>query len=121
MTKVSSSSLQRPLILSNDPLLSPKIFAYYSVLWEQNQSTILHDNNVHLEINSCLYFQNLPQSDKDDDESEEVREDGCGYVITYPAKENLEIYNFDRMKDNNSKPFGDYIAMKKVFDDLLIK
>lgn len=101
--KVSSSSLQRPLILSNDPLLSPKIFAYYSVLWEENQSNILIDNNMRLEMNSCLYFQNPSPVDKDD-EWDEVREDGCGYVITYPAKENLQIYNFDRMKDNNSKP-----------------
>ena len=108
MMKVSSSSssLQRPLILSNPPpppRLSPKIFAYYSVLWEQKQ------NDMHLEMNSCLYFQN--PSD-DDDEWEQVREDGCGYVVIYPAPhrpldENLQIYNFDRMKndsiDNKSK------------------
>ena len=77
--KVSTSSLQRPLILTNP---SPKIFAYYSVYWEQNQSNILLNNNMRFEINSCLYFQ-LNTND-DDDEWEETREDGCGYVITYP-------------------------------------
>jgi hypothetical protein len=102
MMKVSSSSVQRPLILTNHPKLSPKLFAYYSVHWEQNQSNNLNDNDIRFEINSCLYFQNIDQED-DDDEWNEIREDGCGYVITYPPHirptDNLQIYNFDRTKN----------------------
>lgn len=133
MMKVSSSSIQRPLILSNHSQLPPKLFAYYSVYWEHNQSnnSIDHNNNnndddIHFEINSCLYFQNTNQKTDDindnndnDNELEETREDGCGYVITYPPHirptDNLQIYNFDRTKTNslNSKN-------KKKYD-LLIK
>jgi hypothetical protein len=94
MMKVSSSSVQRPLILTNHPKLSPKLFDYYSVHWEQNQSNNLNDNDIRFEINSCLYFQNIDQED-DDDEWNEIREDGCGYVITYPPHirptDNLQI------------------------------
>jgi hypothetical protein len=91
MMKVSSSSLQRPLILTN--LSSPKIFAYYSVYWEQNQSNILTNNNMRFEINSCLYFQT--NTNDDDDEWEETREDGCGYIIIYPPhiRPDLDVYS----------------------------
>ena len=106
MMKVSSSSLQRPLILTNhSPVPPPKVFAYYSVVWEQNQSNIRSDTDMGFEINSCLYFQNKST----DNELEETRADGCGYVITYPPHirpdDNLQVYNFDRSKDflSNSK------------------
>jgi hypothetical protein len=108
MMKVSSSSVQRPLILTNHPHSSTKLFAYYSVHWEQNQTNNTPDSNQHFEINSCLYFQNnnpivTTADDDDDDEWEQIREDGCGYVITYPSHidptDNLQIYNFDRAKD----------------------
>lgn len=108
MMTVSSSSIQRPLILSNHSS-SLRLFAYYSVHWEQNQSNQLKDlinNGAHFEINSCLYFQTqsqpVNQTDFDDDEWEQTREDGCGYVIIYPPHihptDNLQIYNFDRKK-----------------------
>ncbi|CAF2596967.1 unnamed protein product [Rotaria sp. Silwood2] len=103
--KVSSSSKQRPLILTNNSSLSPKLFAYYSLHWEQNQtnqSNDLIDSNMRFEINSCLYFQNINNTE-DDNELEQIREDGCGYVITYPPyihpTDNLQIYNFDRTKN----------------------
>ncbi|UJR13850.1 hypothetical protein I4U23_000860 [Adineta vaga] len=115
MMTVSSSSIQRPLIHSNHSSSSMRLFAYYSIHWEHNQSNQLNDfidNDVHFEINSCLYFQTKTQSineidnnndDDDDDEWEQKREDGCGYVITYPSHihptENLQIYNFDRKKN----------------------
>jgi len=112
--KVSSSSIQRPLILTNHPKLSPKLIAYYSVYWEQNQSNNHIDDDMHLEINSCLYFQN--NNNPDDDEWEETREDGCGYVITYPSHirptDNLQIYNFDRTKNfllNSKKDYNYFI------------
>jgi hypothetical protein len=102
MMKVSSSSRQRPLILTNHPQLSPKLFAYYSVLWERNQSNNLTNDDMHFEINSCLYFQNHHHDD-DDDEWEKIHEDGCGYVITYPPHlrptDNQQIYDFDRTKN----------------------
>jgi len=66
----------------------------------------LIDSDAHFEINSCLYFQNKnhdKDDDDDDDEWEQIREDGCGYVITYPPHihptDNLQIYNFDRKKN----------------------
>ncbi|CAF1427277.1 unnamed protein product [Adineta ricciae] len=111
--RVSSSSIQRPLILSNHSSLPSalRLFAYYSVHWEQNQSNQLKDlinNGAHFEINSCLYFQTQSQPvnqtdfDDDDNEWEQTREDGCGYVIIYPPHihptDNLQIYNFDRKK-----------------------
>jgi hypothetical protein len=109
MMTVSSSSIQRPLILTNHSQSSPKLFAYYSVHWEQNQTNQLNDlidSDAHFEINSCLYFQNKnhdKDDDDDDDEWEQIREDGCGYVITYPPHihptDNLQIYNFDRKKN----------------------
>lgn len=100
--KIASSSLQRPLILSNNNNNnSPKLYAYYSVHWEQN------DNNMRFEINSCLYFQNNDESD------EKIREDGCGYVITYPTSyiRNLLLTSNDIYL--NSKNY--------YFFDLLIK
>ncbi len=116
MMKVSSSSIQRPLILTNHPKLSPKLIAYYSVYWEQNQSNNHIDDDMHLEINSCLYFQNNNNNPDDDDEWEETREDGCGYVITYPSHirptDNLQIYNFDRTKNfllNSKKDYNYFI------------
>lgn len=107
---VASSSAQRPLVFraqSASPLT--KLFAYYSVHWEENQFIQCHqlvDHHVHFEINSCLYLQNPSQpiaSPHDDgNQSESDREDGCGYVIIYPPHvrptDNLEIYNFDRPK-----------------------
>jgi len=110
MMKVSSSSVQRPLILTNHPKLSPKLFAYYSLYWEQNQSNNQIDNDMHFEINSCLYVLNNNHNDNDDDDDddewEQIREDGCGYVITYPPHirptDNLQIYNFDRTKSKKN-------------------
>ncbi|CAF4501434.1 unnamed protein product [Rotaria sp. Silwood1] len=103
--RVSSSSRQRPLILTNNFQPSPKLFAYYSVHWEQNQTCQLSDlidSNMRFEINSCLYFQNI-NNNEDDNELEQIHEDGCGYVITYPSHihptDNLQIYNFDRTKN----------------------
>ena len=118
--KVSSSSIQRPLILTNQSKLSPKLFAYYSVHWEQNQSNDQIDSDIRFEINSCLYFQNIVAEDNDDDEWNQIREDGCGYVITYPPHirptDSLQIDNFDRSKnflltsnDVYSKSKRDYI------------
>jgi len=97
--KVSSSSSQRPLVLTNQTKLSPKLFAYYSVHWEQNQSNTDITSDIRFEINSCLYFQNLnnEHDDDDDDEWNEIREDGCGYVITYPPHIR-PMYNFDQIK-----------------------
>lgn len=84
---------------------STKVLAYYSVSWEQN------DTESRFEINSCLYFQN------DDDDSEEIRQDGCGYVIVYPAyihaQENLQIYNFDRRKEFLLQSNDIYLNSKK--------
>ena len=81
-------------------MVSPDLFAHYSVFWEENQSNNLNNNDIHFEINSCLYFQN---NNDDDDEWEQIHEDGCGYVITYPPHihptDNLQIYNFDRPKN----------------------
>ena len=107
MMKVSSSSTQRPLILTNHSQSLTKLFAYYSVHWEQsqtNQSDDITNSDMRFEINSCLYFQtDVDDDDDDDDEWEQIHEDGCGYVITYPSHihptDNLEIYNFDRTKN----------------------
>lgn len=106
--KVSSSSTQRPLSLF--PRSVPtKVLAYYSVSWEQN------DAENRFEINSCLYLQN---DDDISDDSEEIRQDGCGYVITYPAyihaQENLQIYNFDRRKDFLLQSNDIYLNSKKT-------
>lgn len=102
MNVSSSSSSQRPLILANHESVAPKLVAYYSVYWQQNQSNDFHDAETSFEINSCLYFQNPLE-----DEDEEIREDGCGYVINYPAHihpdKNLQIYNFDRKRNSLSK------------------
>jgi hypothetical protein len=111
MMKVSSSSVQRPLVLTNHPPISPKIFAYYSIYWEQNQSNILINNDMRFEINSCLYFQINTNDDDDDDEWEETREDGCGYVITYPPHIR-PIYNFDRTKTILLTPSDIYLNSK---------
>ncbi|CAF1181784.1 unnamed protein product [Adineta steineri] len=131
--RVASSSIQRPLNLTNHLQSSPKLFAYYSVHWEQNQTNQLHDlidHDVHFEINSCLYFQNKNDDDNnidnndddddDDDEWEQIHEDGCGYVITYPPHihptDNLQIYNFDRKKKflltSNDVYLNTYISMR---------
>jgi hypothetical protein len=103
MMKVSASSLQRPLIFSDRSQSSTKLFAYYSVHWDQTQvhpSDRHPDGEMHFEINSCLYFQT---DDGKDDEWEETRQDGSGYVVTYPAHlrptDPMQIYNFDRSKD----------------------
>lgn len=127
MMKVSSSSVQRPLILSNHSRLSPKLFAYYSVYWEQNQSNNSTDNDTRFEINSCLYFQNINQqnddNNDDDDEWEQTRQDGCGYVITYPPHihptDNLQIYDFDRTKNPSLNSKKNVFFLNKY--DLLIK
>ncbi|CAF1374188.1 unnamed protein product [Rotaria sordida] len=101
LQKLSINNRDRPLILTNNCSLSPKLFAYYSIHWEQNQtnqSNNLIDSNMRFEINSCLYFQNT-----NDNELEQIRQDGCGYIITYPPHiyptDNLQIYNFDRTKN----------------------
>ena len=101
MMKVSSSSIQRPLILSNRSQSSTKLFAYYAVHWDQKHvhpSDRPTDGETHLEINSCLYFQT-----EGEDEWEETRRDGSGYIVTYPPHlwpiDPLQIYNFDRSKD----------------------
>jgi hypothetical protein len=119
--KVSSSSIQRPLILTNHPQLSPTLFAYYSVYWEQNQSNNQIDNDMHFEINSCLYFQNNNNNDdENDDEWEQIREDGCGYVITYPPHihptDDLQIYNFDRTKSVLLTSTDVYLKSKKYYN-----
>ena len=109
MMKVSSSSLQRPLILANTSPC-PRIFAYYSLVWEQNHSNIPINNNTHFEINSCLYFQ------LDDDEPEETREDGCGYVITYPPHIRPEDVYANSKNSSIAQP---HTVIQR--DDLLIK
>lgn len=103
MMKVSASSMQRPLILSNHSQSSTRLFAYYTVHWDQTQvhpSDGHPDGEMHFEINSCLYFRT---DDGKDDEWEETRQDGSGYVVTYPPHlrptNPLQIYNFDRSKD----------------------
>ena len=95
------SSSQRPLILTDQP--STKLFAYYTVRWEHKQTSELHhitDSDVNVEINSCLYFQSDAVIDDDDDERDDIRKDGSGYVITYPAHlrpdDHAAVYNFDR-------------------------
>lgn len=94
--KVSSSSKERPLIVSESTRSMTRLFAYYAVHWEQKVNET-NEIDAQLEINSCLYFQ----TDLEDD-LEEIREDGCGYVVTYPPHlqptDHLQIYNFDREK-----------------------
>jgi hypothetical protein len=95
--------VQRPLILSErSSSLTTKLFAYYTVHWEHKHTDQVNRNSQHdmyLEINSCLYFQN----EDDKDEWEQIRQDGSGYVVTYPSHcrptEKSQVYNFDRPRN----------------------
>ncbi|CAF4291813.1 unnamed protein product [Rotaria socialis] len=105
--RVPSSSINHPLIPDNHSKLLTKLFAYYSLHWEQKQTNRsnnnITDSDMRFEINSCLYFQNTNNNEDSDDESEQIREDGCGYVITYRPRihptHNLQIYDFNYTKN----------------------
>lgn len=90
-----SSGEDCPSIVAEKPKTRTKIFAYYSVDWQRSSSRDQTDQ-MSLQINSCLYFHNEENVD-DPIDCEEIRRDGCGYVIIYP-NENPSIYNFDRPK-----------------------
>ncbi|CAF3742483.1 unnamed protein product [Rotaria magnacalcarata] len=105
--RVLSSSINHPLIPNKYSKLSTKLFAYYSLHWEQKQTNRsnnnMTDSDMRFEINSCLYFQNTNNNEDNDDESEQIREDGCGCIITYRTHihptHNLQIYDFDYTKN----------------------
>lgn len=88
-----NSSVKRPLILPVEQSASrpTKLLAFYSVQWEKKLSEQIEE--MSLQINSCLFFQ----PDLDEDDANQMRRDGSGYVINYP-KGVSSIYNFDRPK-----------------------
>ena len=90
---------------------STKLLAFYSVHWEKKFSDQIDE--MSLQINSCLFFQRHDDDD-DDDELNQIRRDGCGYVINYP-EEISSIYNFDRPKHFLLTSDQIYPSSKKLF------
>ena len=103
---MSSSSLQRPSILTDHSQSLTKVFAYYSIHCEHNQmnqlNNLMNQNELCFEINSCLYFQK-PTHNDDNNEWKKIHQDGCECIINYPShihsNHNLQPHNFDRTKN----------------------